>query len=200
MGVITLALIAYGSWTDLHAIPTWVKVACALTIAAGTYVGGWRVIRTMGKGLVEITSPQGMAAETTSAAIILTSSHLGMALSTTQVATGSILGSGVGARGATVRWGLAGRMAVAWVVTLPAAGVMGALCWFVAHGIGGGLGVAVVLGALILTAGGALLPVPPHADHAGQRQRRLGGPPRPIRDAGAPHHRSPPEGDSPWTS
>ena len=152
MGVITLALIAYGSWTNLHAIPTWVKVACALTIAAGTYVGGWRVIRTMGKGLVEITSPQGMAADTTSAAIILTSSHLGMALSTTQVATGSILGSGVGARGAAVRWGLAGRMAVAWLVTLPAAGVMGALCWFVAHGIGGGLGVAVVLGALILTA------------------------------------------------
>ena len=152
MGVITLALVAYGSWTNLHAIPTWVKVACALTIAAGTYVGGWRVIRTMGKGLVEITSPQGMAAETTSAVIILTSSHLGMALSTTQVATGSILGSGVGAKGATVRWGLAGRMAVAWMVTLPAAGVMGALCWFVAHGIGGGLGVAVVLSALIVTA------------------------------------------------
>ncbi|HEX7211359.1 MAG TPA: anion permease [Propionibacteriaceae bacterium] len=152
MGVITLALIAYGSWTNLHAIPSWVKVACALTIAAGTYVGGWRVIRTMGKGLVEITSPQGMAAETTSAAIILTSSHLGMALSTTQVATGSILGSGVGAKGVAVRWGLAGRMAVAWMVTLPAAGVMGALCWFVAHGIGGGLGVAVVLSALIVTA------------------------------------------------
>ena len=152
MGVITLALIAYGSWTNLHAIPRWVKVACALTIAAGTYVGGWRVIRTMGKGLTEITSPQGMAAETTSAAIILTSSHLGMALSTTQVATGSILGSGVGARGPAVRWGLAGRMAIAWMVTLPAAGVMGALCWFVANGIGGGLGVAVVLSALIVTA------------------------------------------------
>ena len=152
MGVITLALIAYGSWTNLHAIPSWVKIACALTIAAGTYVGGWRVIRTMGKGLTEITSPQGMAAETTSAAIILTSSHLGMALSTTQVATGSILGSGIGARGAAVRWGLAGRMAIAWMVTLPAAGVMGALCWFVANGIGGGRGVAVVLGALIVTA------------------------------------------------
>ena len=108
----------------------------------------------MGKGLVEISSPQGMAADTTSAAIILTSSHLGMALSTTQVATGSILGSGVGARSATVRWALAGRMAVAWVVTLPAAGVMGALCWFVADGIGGALGVTVVLGALLLTAGG----------------------------------------------
>ena len=119
MGVITLALIAYGSWTDLHAIPSWVKIACALAIAAGTYVGGWRVIRTMRKGLTEITSPQGLAAETTSAAIVLTSSHLGMALSTTQVATGSILGSGVGARGAAVRWGLAGRMAIASMVPFP---------------------------------------------------------------------------------
>jgi PiT family inorganic phosphate transporter len=93
MGVITLSLIAYGSWTDLDAIPFWVKAMCALAIAAGTYVGGWRVIRTLGKGLVEIASPQGMAAEASSAAIILSSSHLGMALSTTQVATGSILGS-----------------------------------------------------------------------------------------------------------
>ena len=152
MGVITLALIAYGSWTDVHAIPSWVKVACALTIAAGTYVGGWRVIRTLGKGLVDITPPQGMAADTTSAAIILTSSHLGMALSTTQVASGSILGSGVGAPEGTVRWSLAGRMVVAWVVTLPAAGAMGALCWLVADGIGGGLGVAVVLAALVVTA------------------------------------------------
>jgi PiT family inorganic phosphate transporter len=89
MGVITLALVAYGSWTDLDAIPVWVKWACALTIAAGTYLGGWRIIRTLGKGLIEISSPQGMAAETASAAIILSSSHLGMALSTTHVATGS---------------------------------------------------------------------------------------------------------------
>jgi PiT family inorganic phosphate transporter len=82
MGVITLALVAYGSWTDLDAIPVWVKWACALTIAAGTYLGGWRIIRTLGKGLIEISSPQGMAAETASAAIILSSSHLGMARST----------------------------------------------------------------------------------------------------------------------
>jgi PiT family inorganic phosphate transporter len=98
MGVITLALIAYGSWTNVHGIPLRVKVACAVTIAAGTWVGGWRVIRTMGKGLVEISSPHGMAAETSSAVIILSSSHLGMALSSTQVASGSILGSGVGRR------------------------------------------------------------------------------------------------------
>ena len=83
------------------------KVCCALAIAAGTYVGGWRVIRTLGKGLVEIAPPQGMAAEASSAAIILSSSHLGMALSTTHVATGSILGTGLGRKGA--RRALGGR-------------------------------------------------------------------------------------------
>ena len=152
MGVITLALIAYGSWTDTEAVPFWVKAACALAIAAGTYVGGWRVIRTLGKGLVEIHSPQGMAAETASAAIILSSSHLGMALSTTHVATGSILGSGVGKKGAEVRWRVAGRMVVAWVTTLPAAGLVGALCWFLASGIGGAAGIAVMFAVLVTSA------------------------------------------------
>ena len=151
MGVITLALVAYGSWSNLHSIPVWVKIACALTIAAGTWVGGWRVIRTMGKGLVEISSPQGMAAETSSAVIILSSSHLGMALSTTQVASGSILGSGVGRR-VPVRWGVFGRMVVAWLLTLPAAGIVGAVCWFVANGIGGALGVTVIFGILVVGA------------------------------------------------
>ncbi|HEU4546062.1 MAG TPA: anion permease [Microlunatus sp.] len=154
MGVITLALIAYGSWTSTDSIPFWVKVCCAVAIAAGTWIGGWRVIRTLGKGLVEIHSPQGMAAETASAAIILSSSHLGMALSTTHVATGSILGSGVGKRGAEVRWSVAGRMVIAWVITLPAAGVVGALCWYLAHGIGGSLGVAVVFAILVAAAAG----------------------------------------------
>ena len=151
MGVITLALVAYGSWSNLHGIPVWVKIACALTIAAGTWVGGWRVIRTMGKGLVEISSPQGMAAETSSAVIILSSSHLGMALSTTQVASGSILGSGVGRR-VPVRWGVFGRMVVAWLLTLPAASIVGAMCWFVANGIGGALGVTVIFGVLVVGA------------------------------------------------
>ena len=94
MGVITLALIASGHWSDTGAVPFWVKLVCALAIALGTYLGGWRIIRTLGKGLVEISSPQGMAAECSSAAVILASSHLGFALSTTHVATGSILGSG----------------------------------------------------------------------------------------------------------
>ncbi len=145
MGVITLALIASGQWTDLHAIPLWVKVVCALAIASGTYIGGWRVIRTLGKGLVEIDSPQGMAAEMASAAIILSSSHAGMALSTTHVATGSILGTGVGRRGATVRWHVAGRMVVAWLITLPSAALVGAVTWFIANLLG------VVPGAIVIT-------------------------------------------------
>jgi inorganic phosphate transporter, PiT family len=158
MGVITLALIAYGSWTNVHAIPAWVKIACAVTIAAGTWIGGWRVIRTLGKGLVEITSPQGMAAETASAAIILSSSHLGMALSTTHVATGSILGSGVGKPGAQVRWAVAGRMGIAWLITMPAAGLVGALCWFIIHGLGGSvLGVSVVFAILVAAAAGMFI-------------------------------------------
>ena len=147
MGVITLALIASGHWTDTENIPFWVKASCALAISAGTYLGGWRIIRTLGKGLVEITSPQGMAAEGASGAVILISSHLGFALSTTHVATGSILGSGVGKPGAQVRWRVAGRMIAAWAITLPAAGLVGALTWYVADLLGGGL-----FGALVITA------------------------------------------------
>jgi PiT family inorganic phosphate transporter len=150
MGVITLALIAGGQWQDTASVPLWVKVACAVAIAAGTYVGGWRVIRTLGKGLVEITPPQGMAAESSSAAVILASSHLGFALSTTHVATGSILGSGVGKPGAKVRWSIAGRMAAAWLITLPAAGAVGAVMWYLGHLLGGALGPVVVV--LVLAA------------------------------------------------
>ena len=149
MGIITLALIATGSWTDLTAVPFWVKLACALAIALGTYIGGWRIIRTLGKGLVEISAPQGMAAESSSAAVILASSHLGFALSTTHVATGSILGSGVGKRGAKVNWNVAVRMLMAWGITLPAAGAMGALTWFVGHTIGGLAGALVVFAILL---------------------------------------------------
>ncbi len=109
--------------------------AARLPSASGTYIGGWRVIRTLGKGLVEIESPQGFAAEASSAAIILSSSAAGMALSTTHVATGSILGSGVGKPGAEVRWAVAGRMAVAWLITLPAAGLVGALSYWLSHGV-----------------------------------------------------------------
>ena len=138
MGVIALALITTGHLTgDVKAngLPLWIIASCALAIGLGTYLGGWRVIRTLGKGLVEIESPQGLAAEASSAAIILSSSAAGMALSTTHVATGSILGSGVGKPGAQVRWAVAGRMAVAWLVTLPAAALVGALSFWLSSAI-----------------------------------------------------------------
>jgi len=157
MGVITLALIASGDWTDTKNIPLWVKVACAVAIALGTYLGGWRIIRTLGKGLVDIAPPQGMAAQSASAAVILASSHLGFALSTTHVATGSVLGSGVGRPGAHVRWRVAGRMVAAWLITLPAAGVIGALMWWTAHLIGGLTGALVVFAVLVAVAAGVWL-------------------------------------------
>ncbi|WP_144627302.1 inorganic phosphate transporter [Arthrobacter woluwensis] len=154
MGVIALALIAHGSLNaadiTTSGLPVWIIFVCALAIALGTYLGGWRIIRTLGKGLVEIESPQGMAAEASSAAIILTSSFFGMALSTTHVATGSILGSGVGKPGATVRWNIAVRMVAAWLTTLPAAAVVGASCFLIGHTIGGVAGALTIF--LILVA------------------------------------------------
>ncbi|MEV6390003.1 inorganic phosphate transporter [Nocardia xishanensis] len=151
MGVIFLALVAHGTLTKNDEMPLWVMAACAVAIAAGTYLGGWRIIRTLGKGLVEIESPQGLAAESSSAAIILTSAHFGLPLSTTQTATGSILGSGLG-KGAEVRWSVMGRMVVAWLLTLPLAGLAGAICWAIAHFIGGLPGVLVVFGLLVVLA------------------------------------------------
>ena len=135
MGVIFLALVASGTLSNDDAIPFWVKASCALASALGTYLGGWRIIRTLGKGIVEVDTPQGVAADGASAAIILTSSHFGMALSTTHVASGSILGSGLGRKGAEVRWSVAGRMVVAWLITLPAAAIVGALTWLIGHGL-----------------------------------------------------------------
>mgnify|MGYP000867031034 FL=1 len=149
MGVITLALIATGNWTQLHAVPFWVKVACAVAIALGTYLGGWRIIRTLGKGLVEISSPQGMAADASSAAVILASSHMGFALSTTHVATGSILGSGLGRSGAKVNWRVTGRMLMSWAITLPAAALAGAVMWLVGHLLGGLFGVLAIFVILL---------------------------------------------------
>src|SRR5689334_9422173 len=157
MGVITLALIASGHWTDTKSIPMWVKVACAVAIALGTYLGGWRIIRTLGKGLVDIAPAQGMAAQSASAAVILASSHLGFALSTTHVATGSVLGSGIGRPGAEVRWRVAGRMVIAWLITLPAAGLVGAVMWWIADTIGGLAGALVVFALLVASAAGMWL-------------------------------------------
>ncbi len=126
MGVITLTLIAGGVQSVGSGPQLWVIVVCALAIAIGTYTGGWRIIRTMGRGLTDVKPAQGFAAETSTAATILASSQLGFALSTTQVASGSVIGSGLGRRGATVRWGMAGQIALGWVLTLPASAIMGA--------------------------------------------------------------------------
>ncbi len=152
MGVITLALIVNKTVPTHSNAPFWVILSCALAISIGTYLGGWRVIRTLGKGLVEIESPQGMAAESASAAVILLSSSFGYSLSTTHVATGSIIGTGLGKRGAEVRWNVAGRMATAWVFTLPSAALVGAGAYALAHVIGGTTGVVIDLIILVAVA------------------------------------------------
>ena len=108
MGIITLALVANGSLSSGDSTPTWVVLLCGLAIALGTYLGGWRIIRTVGKGLTEIDTPQGFAAETSSAAVLLASTHFGIPLSTTQVCTGSVVGSGVGHR-VPIRWRILAR-------------------------------------------------------------------------------------------
>ncbi|MGQ4415562.1 anion permease [Streptomyces sp. SAS_269] len=127
MGIITLALVAGGAIAPGSNPPTWVILSAGMAIALGTYIGGWRIIRTMGKGLTELEPRQGFAAQTSAATAILASSHLGFSLSTTHVVSGSVMGAGLGRRGGVVRWSTATRMAVAWVLTLPAAALVGAL-------------------------------------------------------------------------
>ena len=152
MGVITLVLVAAGYQGAGSSPHWWVIAAAGLAIGLGTSSGGWRIMRTMGKGLVHIDSPQGFAAETASTVSILASSHLGFALSTTHICTGSILGSGIG-RGSKVSWGTFGRMGVAWLVTLPCSAVVGALTSFIA--VKGG--VVGVVGVIVLLIAAALL-------------------------------------------
>lgn len=145
MGIITLTLIAVGFQPSGSGPELWVVAICGLAIAFGTYMGGWRVIRTLGKGLTEISTPQGFAAEAASATTILVSSHMGFALSTTQVCSGSIIGSGLGKKGSKVNWGVAGKMVIAWLVTFPAAGIVGALaCALAKTGLWGTVAVAFI--------------------------------------------------------
>jgi PiT family inorganic phosphate transporter len=132
MGVITLTLIAAGYQEVGTGPELWVIASCAIAIAAGTYSGGWRIIRTMGRGITDVEPAQGFAAEAATTATILASSHLGFALSTTQVASGSVVGTGIGRKGASVRWRTAGRIALGWLITIPAAGAVGALAAFIA--------------------------------------------------------------------
>jgi PiT family inorganic phosphate transporter len=127
MGVITLTLIAGGYQATGSSPQFWVIVVCAIAIALGTYTGGWRIIKTLGKGITEIEPGQGFAAEAATTATILASTHLGFALSTTQVASGSVIGTGIGRKGASVRWKTAGRIALGWLITIPASAAVGAV-------------------------------------------------------------------------
>lgn len=152
MGVITLALITVGLQNSAHHEPQlWVIFACAFTIALGTYMGGWRIIRTLGKGLTEVKPAQGFSAESSTAATILASSAVGFALSTTQVASGSVIGSGLGRRGAQVRWGTVGRIFSGWLLTLPAAAIVSAVAAFIAVWLGPwGIALDMVIAATIV--------------------------------------------------
>jgi PiT family inorganic phosphate transporter len=144
MGVITLALVANGTLAADAAVPTWVIWTCAIAMALGTFIGGWRIIRTMGHGLTHIDPTQGFAAQMSSSVVLLTSSHLGLPLSTTYVATGSVVGTGIATRGRKVHWNVAGRVVAAWLITLPAAGIVGAAMFGVESLFSGSVGEVVV--------------------------------------------------------
>lgn len=149
MGIITLALIAHGSLEGPSPDPpTWVIVSAATAIALGTYTGGWRIIRTMGTRIYKMDPAQGFAAQGGGAAVLLTASHLGFPLSTTHSITGAVLGAGAAKRLSAVRWGLAGNIAVAWVLTIPAAALVGGLTYGVSRIFGEG-----ALGPVIISVG-----------------------------------------------
>jgi len=151
MGVITLTLIAANMQPVDSGPQFWVIVACAIAIAAGTYSGGWRIIKTLGKDITEGIEPgQGFAAEASTTATILASSHLGFALSTTQVASGSVIGTGIGRKGASVRWKTAGRIALGWLITIPAAGLVGGIAAFIAGLVSWGVILDVVLAVIAI--------------------------------------------------
>ena len=135
MGIITLALFSAGVITD-NTVPTWVIVVAATAISAGTAVGGWRIMKTMGQKVTDLEPVQGFAAETTGATIILGAAHFGMPVSTTQVISSAIMGVGTSKGTKHVRWGVARDILIAWVLTIPMAGLIGAGCWYVLDLIG----------------------------------------------------------------
>src|SRR5215212_9669501 len=152
MGIIFLALVANGNLSADAEIPTWVVVSAATAIAAGTYVGGWRIIRTMGSRIIKMDPAQGFAAQGVGAAVILSASHVGFPLSTTHVANGAIMGAGAAKRVSAVRWGIAGNIVVAWVLTLPASALVGALTYAVVHVFGNGAAGPIVVSLALLLA------------------------------------------------
>jgi inorganic phosphate transporter, PiT family len=152
MGVITLALIANGSLASDADVPFWVVVTAASAIALGTYVGGWRIIRTMGTRIIKMDAAQGFSAQGAGAAVILASSHYGFPLSTTQVISGGVMGSGAGKRVSAVRWGVAGNIVAAWLLTLPAAAAVGGATYGFSQLFGDGAAGPLIISALGIAA------------------------------------------------
>ncbi|NLT54882.1 MAG: inorganic phosphate transporter [Actinomycetales bacterium] len=180
MGIITLALITHGSLSADGKTPGWVIVSCAMAMGLGTAMGGWRIMRTLGKGLTELGPPQGFSADCTTSTVVLLSSHFGFPLSTTHVVTGSVLGTGCGTRVAgqrtPLRWSVAGRMVVAWGVTLPAAGAIAAMAWLLFSLVGGSAGALMVFGLTVAAAGGIWLLSRRSRVHAGNVTEEWTGP------------------------
>jgi inorganic phosphate transporter, PiT family len=146
MGVITLALIANGTLGADADPPTWVIVSAAAAIALGTYFGGWRIIRTTGSRIIKMDAAQGFSAQGAGATVILASTHFGFPLSTTHVINGGVMGAGAGKRLSAVRWGVAGNIVMAWLLTLPAAAAIGAAVFGFTHIFGDG-----ALGPVLVT-------------------------------------------------
>jgi inorganic phosphate transporter, PiT family len=145
MGIIFLALVANGNLASTADIPTWVVVSSASAIALGTYAGGWRIIRTMGTRIIKMDPSQGFAAQSVGAAVILSASHVGFPLSTTHVMSGGIMGAGAAKRLSAVRWGVAGNIVTAWLLTLPCSAAVGAIAYGVVRLFGTGTAGPVVV-------------------------------------------------------
>ncbi|HZD88315.1 MAG TPA: inorganic phosphate transporter [Gaiellaceae bacterium] len=129
MGVIALALFTHGSISSFY-VPTWVKLSAGLTIAAGTYAGGWRIIRTLGQRIYKMQPEHGFAAQIAAGSTLYAGTHFGFPISTTHVVTGSVMGAGATRRFSAVRWGVAGNILVAWLLTLPGAGLVAAAAYY----------------------------------------------------------------------
>jgi PiT family inorganic phosphate transporter len=157
MGVITLALVANGTIAqdDFH-VPDWVVVSAAAAIALGTYAGGWRIIKTMGSRIHKMDTAQGFAAQGAGASVILAASHVGFPLSTTHTISGAVIGAGAAKRLSAVRWGVAGNIVAAWVLTLPAAAAIGGMTYGLTRVFGTGVAGPIVVSALILVGAAAL--------------------------------------------
>jgi PiT family inorganic phosphate transporter len=158
MGIITLALVAHGNISpDNFEVPDWVVISAASAIALGTYMGGWRIIRTMGSRIIKMDPAQGFSAQGAGAAVILAASHAGYPLSTTHVISGGVMGAGAAKRVSAVRWGVAGNIVVAWILTIPAAASIGAIIYGVTRIFGTASAVGPVVVSIMILAGSTVL-------------------------------------------